>query len=131
MPAASAEHPDLPLVLCRAGRWPVAIEARRVLAARSATAGDEGQPSLCALLGLDATEHSRGPRQILSLDVDGQARRLLVGGPVELLAVPAGELFPLPPLLAARCQLPGLRALRRQGDTFALVIVPEALQFPG
>ena len=63
----------------------------------------------------------------LALDLPGGPGSLRVEGPVELVSVEVEDIHPLPPALAARCSIRGLRALARRGEGFLLVLDPRLL----
>lgn len=114
LPAAAGEDLALDVVRFRCGSWSLAIEARHVRGASSAPPADAAV-AIEALLGWPPAP--AGPRQCLSLRPPqaGTARAVAVDGPVELLPLAAAHIHALPPLLAARCQLRGLRALAWTG----------------
>lgn len=102
----------LDLVLFSAGGWRVGLEARWVCASRHAPAQATGC-EIESLLGFASAGHMTpaASRQYLQLKrVDG-SKDILVGSPVELVSLPASAIHPLPPLLAARTGLCGLRAI--------------------
>jgi hypothetical protein len=102
----------LDLVLFSAGGWRVGLEARWVCASRHAPAQTTGC-EIEAFLGFASAGHitPAASRQYLQLKrVDG-SKDILVGSPVELFSLPASAIHPLPPLLAARTGLRGLRAI--------------------
>jgi len=108
----------LDVVLCRAGVWPVGIEAGQIGGSRRCEPADAATPALAALLDLPGGDS--GDRQVLALKASGGEIR--VAGPVELRALPAACIHPLPPLLAARCRLPGLRAVALEHGRLVLLI---------
>ncbi len=129
---SGAIHDTLDLVLFSAGGWRVGLEARWVGASRLAPAQATG----CAietLLGFASTAPPASatptaPRQYLQFKRPGGRQDVLVGSPVELVSWPASAIHPLPPLLAARTGLRGLRALALQANTGeqALVLLFDA-----
>lgn len=102
-----AEHDTLDVVLFAAGKWRAGFEACAVRASRPAPTGAAGS-DVETLLGLELAAVS-GPRQYLQLQHGNQ--EILVSGPVDLVSLPVDTIHPLPPLLDARCQMNGLRAL--------------------
>lgn len=104
-------HETLEVVLFTAGGWRVGFAAGHVRGARPADAGAEiGE--IESLLGLPpGAAANRAAPQWLALKQEGRDREILVDGPVELAALPVAAIHPLPPLLAARSTLHGLRAL--------------------
>lgn len=114
LPAAAGEDLALDVVRFRCGTWSLAIEARHVRGASSAPAASAAV-AIEALLGWPPAP--AGPRHCLSVRPPqaGTARAVAVDGPVELLPLAAAHIHALPPLLAARCQLRGLRALAWTG----------------
>ena len=105
----------LAVVLFSAGGWRVGIEARQVRSSRPASeSGQSGE--LAAALGLPAVAGSPLNRQFLTLKRPEQDKEILVDAPVDLLKLPVATIHPLPPLLAARTRLRGLRALAIRSD---------------
>ncbi len=109
----------LAVVLFSAGGWRVGIEARQVRSSRPASeSGQSGE--LAAALGLPAVAGSPlgSPlnRQFLTHKRPEQDKEILVDAPVDLLKLPVATIHPLPPLLAARTRLRGLRALAIRSD---------------
>lgn len=98
----------LEIVRFASGPWRVGIEARHVRGARLAAPGaralDMAPPPVGALV-------PAAPLQCLSIALPQGLAELTVRGPVELARVPVACIHPLPAVLAARCALPGLRAL--------------------
>lgn len=119
--SGASEHATLDVVLFSAGGWRAGFEARLVRSSRPATT-DAGGEEIETLLGL-APCAAALPRQSLQLKQAQGARELLVGAPVELASLPASRIHPLPPLLAARCKLHGLRALALEQDAQAVVLL--------
>ncbi len=112
--ALEGEGPTLGVVCFRCGGWTVAIEARHVRGASSDGVG-RTTAAIEALLGEAAAP--TGPRQYLSVQAPkgGAVVALSVAAPVELALLQAVNIHPLPPLMAVRCQLRGLRALAWPG----------------
>ena len=109
-PPLAESCPELDLVLFGASGFRFGVEARRVVAARTAV-GDEVLLPVEVLLGLGREPSSVRGRQVLRVGSPATALDVTVEGPVELLSVAASNVHPLPPLLAARTGLHGLRAL--------------------
>ncbi|OQX19267.1 MAG: hypothetical protein BWK76_05060 [Desulfobulbaceae bacterium A2] len=115
-------HDTLQVVLFSLGRRRLGVEARFVRSSSLAPHDADGEAA--ARLGLDATDAL--PRVSYSLILkrpDGD-RPVLVDGPVELAEIPAAAIHPLPPLLAARCRLHGLRALVVQAQRSETPAIP-------
>ncbi len=132
--ATGVRHEMLAVVLFSAGGWRVGIEARQVRSSRPASeSGPSGE--LAAALGLPAVAGSPlgSPlnRQFLTLKRPEQDKEILVDAPVDLLKLPVAAIHPLPPLLAARTHLRGLRALaiRSDADEEALTLLFDADTF--
>ncbi|MDR3369135.1 hypothetical protein [Rhodoferax sp.] len=117
------EHATLDVVLFSAGEWRAGFEARLVRSSRPALANASGK-TIETQLGL-APPAGATPRQYLELKRAQDVREVLVGAPVELVTLPASSIYPLPPLLAARCKLHGLRALALEQDAKAVVLLFE------
>ena len=100
----------LELVLFGAGGFRFGVEARQVLAARAAER-DEAPLRVERLLALGEEPSSARGRVVLRVGSGSSGLDVAVEGPVELLGVAAASVHPLPPLLAARTRLQGLRAL--------------------
>ncbi|MEI6414646.1 MAG: hypothetical protein WCP34_10370 [Pseudomonadota bacterium] len=135
MPGAGNAPASLTLVTFGAGTLRCAVEPYQVaalsLASLDAPRDDEGHalPARHAgtLLGLPgphiATGHQlrmRHPAGLFALDV---------GEPVALRVFPPDAIHPLPPLLAARCRLPFLRALALDPTT-GLILILDWIRLP-
>ena len=121
-PDKTADSVGLDFVVFSVGGWRVAFEARQI---RSSSLAPEGK--LCngieARLGFSpaAPKASATSRQCLRVkcaddDTKGETE-ILVDGPVDLACLPVAAIYPLPPLLAARTRLHGLRALALEPET--------------
>ncbi|WP_156876847.1 hypothetical protein [Paludibacterium yongneupense] len=108
------------MVSFTAGGFRFAMEARHVRGMSRTT--EEGDADAGRLIGLPEVA---GERRILHIGVEG--RRVAVGGPVELSALPASRIFALPPLLAARLSLRGVRALALHDDGAVFIVDPASL----
>lgn len=98
----------LEVVRFTAGGWSVGIEACQVRSSCPAqTSAVSGE--IEAQLGLPPAPAQALQRLTLKRPKNDQD--ILVGGPVELIHLPVAAIHPLPPLLAARTTLHGLRAL--------------------
>lgn len=109
----------LDVVMFSAGGWHVGFEARHVRSARPAAAEASSKASgeIETLLGLPPSPGPSSSPQWLDLRQSAEDKQILVAGPVELRTLPVASIHPLPPLLAARSQLNGLRALVLQENT--------------
>lgn len=112
--SASGSAPGLDLVCFRWGGFDLALPTGAVLALDADA--DPAAPDIGALLGLDAPAGGPpgpvGRTRLLRLrgaDPAQPGRRVRVAEPVRRLQV--GAVQPVPPLLAARLRLRGLRAL--------------------
>jgi hypothetical protein len=114
----------LDLVLFSAGGWRAGLEARWVGASRLAPAQAIGC-EIETLLGVASSAPTKptAPRQYLQLKRPGGSQDVFVGSPVELVSMPASAIHPLPPLLAARTGLRGLRAIALQTNTGDTAVV--------
>jgi hypothetical protein len=74
---------------------------------------DEGRRTGLEARLVRAARPTPDARQCLSLKRPdrGEDDELIVDGPLELVSLPVAAIHPLPPLLAARTRLRGLRAL--------------------
>lgn len=117
------------VVLFSAGGRRFGFEASRV---RSA---DSCQPEPAdlvveTLLGLSPPPLST-TRQVLCIKMAEGDKRLVVGGPIDLVSMPVAVIHPLPILLAERTSLRGLRALAVCSETdfnkSVLLIDPDCL----
>ncbi len=122
--SGAGEHTTLDVVLFNAGGWRAGFEARLVRSSRPAPL-DADAEAIETRLGL-APSAVTLPRQSLELKQAQGTRELLVGTPVELASLSAASIHPLPPLLAARCKLPGLRALALEQDAQAVILLVAA-----
>lgn len=102
--------------------WRLGLEARCVRGARIGSQMDRAtqQGKTATLFGFPMGAHGHpslpttAPQpQWLAIQesTTGQVHEILVDGPVELITLPAAAIYPVPPLLAARTRLRGLRAL--------------------
>lgn len=98
----------LDVVLFGFGACRLGVEARQIRASRPAPA-TEGHVAIETLLGLPVPSPSRP--HLLTVKQPDRDRDLLIATPVEMVGLPVDTIHPLPPLLAARTQLHGLRAL--------------------
>ncbi len=102
------ETPDgLAVVRFAAGGWQFAVEVSQVRAMIRETETGESCVSAESLIGLPPGSPTRRTRLVIG----PEARRVEVSEPVELASLPADCLFPLPPLVAERMTLVGIRAL--------------------
>ena len=121
------------LVLFRWGALHLAIQASQVAGLELAT--DPGVPTIGDLLawspGAGLSAGPAPPRQ-LHLAWPGGALRVRVQEPVTQVRLPLTASHPLPPLLAARLRLPGVRALafRQIAGTGALTLILDAQSLP-
>lgn len=102
--------PDmLAVVRFAAGGWNFAVEAAQIRAMipHAGDVGDHGSVGVESLIGLPPAESGR--RAILAVGPD--ARRVEVSEPVELASLPADSLFALPPLVAGRMTLAGVKGM--------------------
>ncbi|WP_295579857.1 hypothetical protein [uncultured Lamprocystis sp.] len=119
---------DIDLVVFRWNALRLAVQACQVLALESTL--DPDAPSIGDLLGLPTGEGIpgvvtlAGPPRLLRLAHPAGALRVRVQEPVVQVRLPASAIHPLPPLLAARLRLPGVRALAwQQGEGPGALIV--------
>lgn len=98
----------LEIVRFASGPWRVGIEARHVRGARLAAPGAQALDIAPLPVGSPVPGV---PLQCLSIALPQGLAELTVRGPVELVHMPTACIHPLPAVLAARCALPGLRAL--------------------
>ncbi len=119
---------DIDLVLFRWNALRLGVAAGQVLAMESTP--DPDAPSIGDLLGLPTGEGlpgvvtRAGPTRLLRLAHPAGALRVHVQEPVVQVRLPASAIQPLPPLLAARLRLPGVRALAwQQGEEPGALIV--------
>ena len=130
---AQAIHETLAVVLFSVGDWRVGIEACQVCGSRPAQTGALSS-ELAAALGLPALTSGAVDRQYLSLRrwaQDKEIKEILVDAPVDLVSLPVAAIHTLPPLLAARTSLRGLRALaiRPDADEQTLTLLFDANTF--
>ena len=121
---ALADTLVLEVVRFRCGPWHLALPARDVRGGYRLAPGEGAVPIGALLPAADpgtAASTVPGafdpeqPRHGLWLQPPGQptAQLLSVQAPLELQALAAAHLPPLPAVLAARCRCPGLRALEQ------------------
>ncbi|GAB1392697.1 hypothetical protein MASR1M60_08600 [Rhodocyclaceae bacterium] len=107
--SSAAGDGQIDLVVFRAGAYPIGFEARCVRSSQGTASA--GAPLAETVLDLPLAAPAVGLRQCLMLRLPEGERSLLVASPLELIRMPITAIQPLPPLLAARNYLPGLRAL--------------------
>lgn len=117
----SNTHETLDVVLFSAGGYRAGFEAREVRASRPAPAAATGS-DVETLLGMEPSTGIAARQHLLLKHADGD-REILVGAPVDLVSLSVGNIHPLPPLLAARCQLKNLRALAIASDNGAETLI--------
>ena len=132
--APEALREALPVVLFSVGGWRMGVEARLVRGLRPATEiAPETAPegALAAALGLAQVSGSLSGAHCLTLKRAEQDKEIRVDAPVDLLNLPIAAIYPLPPLLAARTRLRGLRALaiRPEAGEKALTLLFDADTF--
>jgi len=116
--AYGIEEETLDLVLFGAAGWRFGVEAKAVGGAGSLSPSP--LPAVETLLGLsDSGLQGITDRQCLSVKGAGDVS---VQRPVVLCSLPVGAFHLLPPLVAARCRLPGLRALALLPGGMVMVI---------
>jgi len=98
----------LDVVLFGFGACRLGVEARQIRASRPVLT-TEGHVAIETLLGLPVPSPTRP--HLLTVKQADRDRDLLIGTPVEMVGLAVETIHPLPPLLAARTQLRGLRAL--------------------
>jgi len=118
----------LPLVFCRVGDHPIAFESRLIQSAEI-MGTFVPEHDLADTLGLAAAPHAAphtevpGASQCLHFHPQVRMPPCRVGEPVELREIPYGDIHPLPPLLAARCRVPGVRAIIWEGENSPCVLI--------
>ncbi len=126
-----AEGATIDLVVFEASGWRIGFEARRVRASRRVTETGPAYPTVESLLALPVSQPSAKASQCLTLVCPDGERDMLIRGTVELLSVATEFIHPLPPLIAARNYLTGLRALILWPDRpLVLLFDTDALPFP-
>lgn len=99
----------LDLVVFRGGQHTFAVEATQI-AASAQLSPEQTVPAIETLLSLSANSDNN-QRLVIVVKKAQQNRVISVAAPLDLCSIPASAIHPLPALLAARCTLPGLRAL--------------------
>ena len=142
---ALADTLVLEVVRFRCGPWHLALPARDVRGGYRLAPGEAALPIEALLPAADPGDdpgtaastvpgafEPEQPRHGLWLQPPGQptAQLLSVQAPLELQALAAAHIHPLPAVLAARCRCPGLRALALesgpQGAPGPLLLVLDA-----
>ncbi len=127
-----ASNPQsLAIVLFSAGGWRFGVEASKVRSSHPAlqeTANDE----TATILGFSSGRSSARSRQYLVLKRLENDQEVIVDSPVDLVNIPVAAIHPVPPLLAARIKLNGLRALlmpqRNMAETVVLLVDSDILR---
>lgn len=118
---------DLDLVLFGAGVFRIGVEACRVRASRPPARLDDAMVEIEDVLGLSPALAGTpsGERHVVMFKgagTDEIDRAVRVDGPVELVSLAPERIHPLPPLLAARVTLRGLRGLALDDGGIALLV---------
>jgi hypothetical protein len=119
----------LDVVLFATGQGRVGFEARHVRSARPAVESVE-TANIAAALGLPPSLPGAA-RQILTVKLAERDCERMVNGPVDLVSLPISAIHPVPPMVAARTGLRGLRALAWVPGTdreLVLLFSPEVLE---
>lgn len=111
----------LDMVVFHAGTYRCAVEARQVRASRPLAASG-GVPALESLLGLPEPADPPSARLMLLIRHPEGDFPLSVRAPVQMQAMAASAIHPLPPLLAARTRVRGLRALALEAEGMTLLV---------
>jgi len=120
-----AENLDsLDVVSFAAGGFRFAVQACQVRGMLAE--GAPGAIAAEALIGL--APPAGAPRRLLV--VGGRGACVEVGEPVELEALPAASLFPLPPPVAARISLSGIKGVAVISSGIVLIVDLEAILPP-
>lgn len=120
-PANVASGLTLDVVTFRVGTVRCAVEARRISASRPLSGTEQPAPTpLAAILKLADCDPTA--RQALHVKHPEGERPYAVTPPVQLEALPIESIHPLPPLLAARTTIPGLRALILDAQGITLLV---------
>lgn len=119
----------LPLVFCRIGTYTIAFESHLVKSAEPLSAFVP-EHDLAEILGLATAPHAAcshaevpGASQSLHFHPEARMPPCQVGVPVELREVPYANIHSLPALLAARCRVPGVRAIIQEGDSSPCILI--------
>ena len=119
----------LPLVFCRVGAHIIAFESRLVQSAEPLSTFSP-EHDLAETLGLATSLHATSPqakvlstRQCLHFHPEARTPPCRVEGSVELREIPYANIHPLPALLAARCRIPGVQAIIREGENSPCVLL--------
>ncbi|MBF0095010.1 MAG: hypothetical protein HQL34_10755, partial [Alphaproteobacteria bacterium] len=94
-------------VVFQAGGFRIAAEARHVQGMREGT----GEAPVENLIGLDLTRGAGRRILIVKVRSGTDGVEITVSEPVSLVPLPVGHIFPLPPMVAARLSLKGVRAI--------------------
>jgi hypothetical protein len=124
-PASATPELELTVVLFNVGSCCAAVEASQIRATRPMPAAQAdgfmhdidhtiayitAQETL-NFPGATGFDLANAPTQLLFIKQAQHDHAMQVNTPIEIINLPANAIHPLPPLLAARCQLRGLRAL--------------------
>ncbi|MBF0214824.1 MAG: hypothetical protein HQM00_14895 [Magnetococcales bacterium] len=127
----SERFATLEVVLFSVGAWRVGMEAGRVRGCRWRSASDAPESAdirlMSTWMALPAAECHERPMLLETLDA-GQSVTWQVQGPVTLHALPVETIHPLPPLLAARTTIPGLRALALTPEEGLILLIDPSIR---
>jgi hypothetical protein len=115
-PGSTTQPEGIDMVCFHAGPWRCAIEPHWIVSSHATHQNDNNNDNnnvekiqeITTWLGLP--DPPSGTRQILTLR-QSNPQQLAVSPPVELRNFDYSAIHPLPPLLAARCNLRGIKAL--------------------
>jgi hypothetical protein len=113
---------DLEVVVVTIGAGRFGLEMSRVATLHPRLDADAALPSFEGLVGVAVSD--AGPRRCLVLKAGGERLAVGVDGDVSIVRLPAGAIHPVPPLLAARTALRGLKALAVDPQGVIAIIDP-------
>jgi hypothetical protein len=113
---------SLEVVCFDAGGVHLAVEARQVRGMLATAEGNTDVVAVEDVIGLPRN----APARRKWLLIGAQNRCVEVSAPVELMALPACAIYPLPPLAAARMSLTGVRAAAFLESGLVLIVDLEA-----
>ncbi len=125
--AADGSMYALDVVLFHIGAWRMGVEAQQIRALRPSV-GQQQCPRLTDLLHLP-NSLGAAPQQ-LQVRCAALDYWIEVDGPIDIICVPARNIYRLPALLAARTQWPGLRALLLHQQQGAIALLDLAGLMP-
>jgi hypothetical protein len=113
---------QLDFVCCNALTYPVGILANQVVTAHAITTHERQEYPLSLETMIGLPENDQPYQQQLTFAIGKYTADIGISSSISLQTLAVSNIYPLPPLLAARCQLHGVRALALSEKALRLLI---------